>query len=1474
MANNPLYPGYSPKKEGAGSVNPIYPGYYSGKPISKRPDWRGNIKPAEYNFDYLLHDIDEVGKDVANTPIISPKWYADRIVDDWKNQLKVSVTPNTNMDVTELDDYATDDLAGATTSLSLKPSDWGIGNKKGFEQTKKQIKSTLKAWVKETTGVNLNNLLDSDFSDIQNALNEKLWSIALGYGEENAANSERIGGKAVADRTTAMFKDVRESAYTDEYGKRLSPLDLKHKQKTNPDGTINIVEDRIYDDTVSAAISFANNRGNVRDRDKLHTSFLSEAVKAVNKDISNNLKPESLSSKQNAAVNFFNTEVGILKSMEAAQKIAEDTAKELIKRTETQRKSWRDPNWDKSKFIDGKIEGLKEAKTNIEKLKSSLNKDIPSNKIEFLNKEIEKYNTHIDNLLKTLENGKKNNYEFSRNDIKKIKGPTPSTNFNGRTTFQDSLGGNLRRDMERSILSNKESDIGSVINAEGSNLRAKKIAPVMYRLRQDRIHYATKEVLEQFDKGGLAQVAETYVWNNLKNKMSARLERASSGSIIGDTLKRTNYFGLKIDDRGTPTDQYFEKHPWKKASFERKFLNKTDVKLDKELSGLVGDGIFNKIRVTSLDVHKDRLEHLENLNKERVKKGLTENKIASLNLIGDKTLNRFKLDSKNIEDQILLARLINNDRSEDALEKLSQKMFGYSLSSLSDKDREDMGKFFTKIDYANNWVYQKSGGKIKALEMQKGFLNLTNEDFLKSIGVGDEEIKEIIGKLGGTSLRISKGEHLDIFKNNKVLGFLNSTIDDKDKQKFLEDMLNLKGKNQTFNGYYTQKIFGKNILTLSISEREEWNKIQDQFNKFSSWIESQRSIFGDKVDDPAFRLKLFMQFKKQGIEGFSKVNVNQNDKSFLLIKNIFQKNNDLNKGYKLTDKRYVGRLEKINNKMQSLQIKWQKSKLGRFIKFIKNWQEILSEKIIALLSKLIAKLAGITAASLGPLAVLLPIIQALAEKVLKKALDYGSAFIKAIFKLDFDSIDKILQEDFKKIVQLLLLMVPGCVIVLLPVFLLVAVIITITNPVDFSRSNFEGYGAGNFPTSGEPDPRVFGCGGMCGGVGECVNSYGGDNFTDDVGLGGFYYNQFDPRWRNVPIGNSGSTIGPVGCFVTSVAMVYTFFGQPVTPDVIAGQTYRYNGANMSDHSVENVISDDNYSADETGLKQFFEDHPGGIAILGLFVNPAGGSTQHYVVISGYDPSRNDFTLYDSARGPDACLKQEYPGISFLAVYGYYQEDGSGTCNIADGEVDDCGKSQDPICNNQPNTGSDLADLALKIACDLQPGFGCLYNKPDFNKMDSKYSYSGNIIASPGAGVPLWNQTVYDQMGGTDISEGEWDILSYNYPTALFWCTWLPTKVYNQIYGDNYGSNYAGGMLNLGARAMCEQTNLNFIKDYSPQPGDIACFVTGEEWHHVGVVYSVDADSIQVVESNSGQIMNLYTESNGSYYPISYFKRVR
>lgn len=1511
MANNPLYPGYIPKKKDGGSLNPIYPGYYAGGPMYKRPRQPG-LQPMEYDFDNFINEIDGIAKEVANAPLISPKWYADRIANDWKDQLAVTAkSGDYQIDPTDLDDYATDDVAGAVTKLSLNPKDWGVGNKKGIEQTKNQFTKTLKGWVKETTGVNLNNLLESDFSEIQNRTNKDLWLKAMGYGEEVGGRTERLGGRAVADRTTAYFSDVRKDAFVDSSGKKLSPLDLKHKKVTTSTGTVIVEEDTDpnskYREAANAASDFVMNRDNVRGRDSSHTNFVSKAMNAIREEVDSDLVIRN--TRQKAVRDFFDAKVDTLNTIEGIQKIASDTAKDLDKEGIAIKKGWRVTSDRDTAVISAANKALAEIrakKINVSpgsaKFAELLREGISDKEISSYQKKIERYNARIVEMEETLENIalKKGNI---RNNIKRLNNPNPEKNFKSRTTFQDSLGGDLRRDLEKSMLGKKDNDIGKLINENGRDLRARKIAPVIYRLRQDRVHYATKEVLEAFDKGGIAQIAENYAWKKIKDKMSGRLERATSGSIIGDRLKRTNYYGLKIDERGTPTEEYFFKHPIKKAIFDAKFSNRAEVKLDKNLRGDIGNVISNHLKVSGNDFQKvtdEKKNYLNTINLRRTARGLDSLKPASLEIIGDKNIKFFKFDNRNVADQVLLARLLNNDRSEDALEKLSMKMFGVDLDHLSDGQRNNMESFFQKMDYANNWIYQKSGGKIKALDMQRGLLDL-----------GDLKRKNISwAGLKIDKLYISQGTHLDIFATNKLTDFLGSSASESEKIKVLKQLVYAKGFSAIGRGgtvrnpaalknSISNTLFGKSVGLLNPAELSELNLIINQFYGFGSYISSKKHRLGSYGTQSEFIANAFLEFRKQGITGFSTVSADENDKSLLLIKNVFNKNKKLNDGYKLTDKSHLGRLERINNKMQSLQVKWNKSKLGRMIRFIKNWQEIISEKIVALLSKLLAKIAGITAASLtGPLAVIMPMLQAVLEKVIQKSIEYVSKVIKAVFKLDFDDLDKMLQEDFKKIMQILLLVVSCLSLLVLPIIIFFAVLYTAINPTDWTRNDSEGYGSmGILPTSGEPDPRVFGCGGALCGTGECgVNDYGascgyGGGHVEGGGIGGFYYSQCDPIWHEEHFPGSEETLCSVGCYATSFAMVYKFFGyDEYDPVAVINNAdgmgrYIYGNAFAQSRLMKDITLMD-LGDDQEKWKEFFENYVGLI-----IVNVDGGSCygdenkEHFVVVSGYSPEHDDFILYDPYKGPDACLKREYPDAIFPRAWGYYQEEGYCALPGVNPELPvDCDYHESPVCS-EGATGNNLVDTAVEIACNLRPGFGCLYNYPA-ETMREKFSHSGNVALS-NLRTHLWDQALFEQYG-TSISESEWYTLGEEGPLALFWCTWLPTKVYNHVYGQQYGSAYySDGSFYLGAPSMCKQISdgeLGFTKVENNssgvvnlKPGDIVCF----NWGHVGIVYEVvkegsDYDGIFTIESNSGQIRSWYSWDGSGFETdrIKFFGGIR
>ncbi len=1261
MATSPLYPGYKPKKPGEEPFNPAYPGYYAGKAIPKKPQSKDFIKPIEYNYDVLMEGIDEVGEEISGIPLAAPKWIKDRIVDDWKQQLKVSASPTVNLDPTDLDDYATDDLVGATAKLSLNPKDWGIGHKDGIKQTGKQVLKTLKDWSKETTGINYDNLLDSDFSDIENKARERMWLSALGYGDETYSKLEKRGGRALSDRTTAFFEDHRNKS---------RPLDLKGVSITDDNG---VIERDIYRKVALSAAEFERGMDSPRGRDKDHTSFVSAGLSTANKEImhhylrGNNDVKRAIGTHA-GAVEFFNIKAQALETIETLQGEVNATAKNLRKiglgnSNKTALDTLQDlqDNYLKGnpqKNIKGAVQKLTDLSNSAKSLSSM---GIPQKEIDKFIRETTKYSTRVASIQSVVEDSISRAQRggagiLGLGDIaKKIEGKTPSKNFTSRSTFKGDLGDSLRRDMERSMMSNESHDIGSLLNdktvesklsSQGVSIKAKNLTPVMHRLRQDRIRYATKEVLDAYDKGGIAQVIENYAWKKIKDAAPRWVERAASGEIVGESLKKTNYFGLRVDeDYGIPKAK---DGSLRMRRFDRKFGNTAKVRLDPELKIT---GLGRTIKVSGKEIAGSGF------------KDLYTHKAGDF-----RTLKLLDFNDKNkktaTENRVLFAKLLNNDRSDETLDQLSQKLFGvnHSVAMKSKDSREALNKLIGyeengqwkkgSFDKVGDWIGKKTEGKIKVQPKQRQkYVNLNKSLF------------------GVSSLTVLPGKHLDFLKNDLSYNLIKNATNKKEALKNFKELFYLDNelKGKTRDDILRKMYFaatGKVFDPLSV-DGKKYAEFSKQIKEFSEWVKNQKGTLGSKSDSVLHRFQLFTQIKKDGLKEFG-VNVSDNDSAFLFFTSVLKQNESMNNGYRLTDKKYMGRLERINNKMQTLKKRWEKTFLGKIIKIVSSWKDIIAEKAAAALSKLIAKIIGATAASTGVLAVVMPVIQAIVEKTIKKSLDYATALLKGILTLNFNDLDKLLEKD------LIYFAIPcagvigcfGCAgIMVATVFMAIwgsisPADITLAKqehylPEDYEvpqESNYD-YSIDVLPSTTikkEKDPTivtgkpVLQC---AGGYGEskCTEKWDGVN-EFGPGLGGFFYHQCDPTWQ------SCCTMCASGCFVTSLAMVGKFFGYNVTPPDVCGTNSSGGDCTVYNQNtiggapgVSGVVIESKVTTDETMIN-WFNSNPEGIMILRICYHPENcdAPSQHFVVITGYDADQNDFVLYDPYRAPDLCLKKEYP----------------------------------------------------------------------------------------------------------------------------------------------------------------------------------------------------------------------------------------
>lgn len=140
---------------------------------------------------------------------------------------------------------------------------------------------------------------------------------------------------------------------------------------------------------------------------------------------------------------------------------------------------------------------------------------------------------------------------------------------------------------------------------------------------------------------------------------------------------------------------------------------------------------------------------------------------------------------------------------------------------------------------------------------------------------------------------------------------------------------------------------------------------------------------------------------------------------------------------------------------------------------------------------------------------------------------------------------------------------------------------------------------------------------------------------------GTYFNQHDSWWASDLVGYASSgdscttdnkagtcTVSYIGCLVTSIAMVFSHYGDNVDPSIIAnnGNYFEYptalvltSAAAPPNHSLQYI----NYGPSVQQIRDHLNIGP---VILGMYV--PGGT--HWVVVRSWDANRGDFVINDPA----------------------------------------------------------------------------------------------------------------------------------------------------------------------------------------------------------------------------------------------------
>ena len=137
------------------------------------------------------------------------------------------------------------------------------------------------------------------------------------------------------------------------------------------------------------------------------------------------------------------------------------------------------------------------------------------------------------------------------------------------------------------------------------------------------------------------------------------------------------------------------------------------------------------------------------------------------------------------------------------------------------------------------------------------------------------------------------------------------------------------------------------------------------------------------------------------------------------------------------------------------------------------------------------------------------------------------------------------------------------------------------------------------------------------------------------------FKQTDSRWANVTIGNSGKTIGKIGCATTAIAMIESYrSGRTIYPDAMARKlTYTSSGSVYWPSDYTPVTSQTGY------LARIREQLGKGKPVLLGAKNSYG--SQHWVVITGYSgggTTAADFSVQDPGSNSRVDLQQ------FLSAY--------------------------------------------------------------------------------------------------------------------------------------------------------------------------------------------------------------------------------
>lgn len=162
------------------------------------------------------------------------------------------------------------------------------------------------------------------------------------------------------------------------------------------------------------------------------------------------------------------------------------------------------------------------------------------------------------------------------------------------------------------------------------------------------------------------------------------------------------------------------------------------------------------------------------------------------------------------------------------------------------------------------------------------------------------------------------------------------------------------------------------------------------------------------------------------------------------------------------------------------------------------------------------------------------------------------------------------------------------------------------------------------------------------------SSAGGNSCLESIpstGSDGNFYSQRDPRWCKQYIGNSKDTIGSVGCFISSVSMVYKKLGSDITPSLYAANSSNFwsNTAYMTTPSAPSGYTYKQISYNSSIVDQ--ELKAGRYVIAQMKMSNIAG--MHFIVITS--GSNGNYKIHDPWFGADLNFSDRYSASLVMSL---------------------------------------------------------------------------------------------------------------------------------------------------------------------------------------------------------------------------------